>query len=188
MATKKTTAPKKKTGAPSKYSKALADQICELIKQGKSEREIGKMKDMPSASTISRWKDQYPSFCERSARARQQSAIVFRMMALEIAKATDKTAEDVIKGKAFTVSGNPILELPKGYVEAKKLYIQELNREAGIRDDSNFGDRKRVALTGADGGPVKVEEKTDLNGLSLDDLKTIREILYAKRDKDTDSN
>lgn len=39
-------------------------------------------------------------------------------------------------------------DFPKGYVDAKKLLVQELNREAAIRDDSRFGDRKRVDVTG----------------------------------------
>ena len=73
-------------------------------------------------------------------------------------------------------------------MKAKKLLIQQLNREAGLRDDKNFGDRKRVAVTGADGGAVKVEEKTDLSGLPLAKLKAVRELLYGEAAEDSESN
>lgn len=50
--------------------------------------------------------------------------------------------------------------------------VQELNREAAIRDDRNYGDRRRVAVTGADGGAVKIETK-QVTSLSNEELLEI---------------
>ena len=38
------------------------------------------------------------------------------------------------------------------------MLMQRLDKEAGLRDDSRYGDRKRVALTGADGGALEVRQ------------------------------
>ena len=62
---------------------------------------------------------------------------------------------------------------PKGVVDAIRISIQEDAREAGLRDDSRFGDRKKVALTGADGGAVKIEAKQEIRSLSTDELLAI---------------
>lgn len=125
------------TGRPSLYSDELAEKIVGLIAEGYSERQIEKMDGMPTRRTMLRWKDERPEFCRRSARAREASADVFndqRMDEVEwLRKQIRKAAE----------TGESI---PKGVVEGSRAVMQELAREAAMRDDSRFGDRKRVAL------------------------------------------
>ncbi len=174
MTEKKPAAKKKKPGAPSKYSEELARKICDLIAQGKSEAKISKMAGMPSEATITRWKESHPDFCDLSARARAKSAAMFRAQALETAIALGKRAEDALDGH-FEVDGGKVIELPKSYVEAKKVLIQELNREAALRDDANFGDRKKVTVDGDLN--VKKEETFDLSGMSTEDLLKLDELL-----------
>ncbi|WP_418955068.1 hypothetical protein [Sutterella wadsworthensis] len=137
---------KKKTGRPTLYSEALAAKICDLIEQGYSERQIGEMDGMPTRRTIQSWKDKNVDFLLRSARARQASAERFREEALQVARDTAALADRI----AESDPSDPLvlLNFPKGYVDAKKLLVQELNREAAIRDDSRFGDRKLVDVTG----------------------------------------
>lgn len=67
MTAKKTTP--KKTGRPTKYSAALAEKICDLIREGSSLRKIAKMPGMPAVDTMRKWKDMYPDFLALSARA-----------------------------------------------------------------------------------------------------------------------
>ena len=168
-ATKSAKAPKK-MGRPTKYSKLTADKIIEMIDSGLSEREIAKKKGMPDASTIRAWKDRHPDFLSRSVRAREASAELFN---LERMKLNDWLMKQV---KLAAESG---MDIPKGVVEGAKVAMQELAREAAFRDDRNFGDRKKVALTGHDGGAVKVKEEVDLSGATLDALKQARELLYG---------
>lgn len=145
--TAKKAAPKK-AGRPTLYTEALAEKICELIAQGVSEIKIGAMPGMPDASTIYRWKDDHPEFCRRSARAREQSAVVFEQKRLDTAEWLRRQAETrAATGESF----------PRGVVEAMRAVMHEDARSAAMRDDSRFGDRKKVALTGADGGAIKTE-------------------------------
>lgn len=159
-----------KMGRPSIYSPELAAKICELIRSGKSERQICAMKGMPAIQTLWVWKQKYPDFLEQSARARADSAELYNDQ-------RQKKADELYKiAKKHLKMG---LDIPKGVVEAIKVSIQEDAREAGLRDDSRYGDRKRVALTGADGGAVKVETKQqyDLSNLSVSDLEKLEAIL-----------
>lgn len=155
MTTKKTAAPKKKTGRPTLYTEALAKKICGLIEEGVSERKICEMTGMPTPATLRKWKDNNPSFLSQSVRARAASAARFREEALQVAREASELADKIANRDLADPTIIP--DLPKGYVEAKKLLVQELNREAAIRDDSRFGDRKKVALTGENGGPIKTE-------------------------------
>ena len=137
---------KKKTGRPTLYSESLAAKICDLIEQGYSERQIGEMDGMPTRRTIQSWKDKNSAFLRRSARARLVSAERFREEALQVARDTAALADHI----AARDPADPMTpaDFPRGYVDAKKLLVQELNREAAIRDDSRFGDRKRIDVTG----------------------------------------
>lgn len=169
--------PKKKIGRPTGYSVERGEKICELIAQGKSEAEISKIDGMPSVGTMWNWKCKYPEFLELSARARARSAALFREKALKIAEEMNSFADEVERSHRNAVekdaddpqydeNGNrvktPKLDIPQGWVEAKKIAIQELNREAGLRDDANYGERRKVAVTGADGGAVKIEQTIEL--------------------------
>lgn len=150
--TVKPTAPKR-TGRPSKYTPELGEKICKLIAEGKSERQICMMAGMPDLSTIWRWKDRHPEFCGESVRARAASAERFND---EILRLSDELQTELSQRIG---SNEPF---PKGTVEAYKVLMQEAARQAAIRDDRNYGNRKQVALTGADGGAVKVESKTEI--------------------------
>lgn len=135
-----------KMGRPTIFTPELAEKICDLIEQGYSERQIGEMDGMPTRRTIQSWKDKNSDFLLRSARAREASAERFREDALQVARDTAALA-DRIAGRD-PADPMALADFPKGYVDAKKLLVQELNREAAIRDDSRFGDRKRVDVTG----------------------------------------
>ena len=168
-----------KKGRPSIYSPELAAKICELIRSGKSERQICAMNGMPAIQTLWVWKQKYPDFLVQSARARADSAEFYNDQ-------RQKKADELYKiAKKHLKMG---LDIPKGVVEAIKVSIQEDAREAGLRDDSRYGDRKRVALTGADGGAVKVETKQqyDLSNLSGSDLEKLEAILNGI-DKSSDA-
>ena len=173
------TSTKKKMGRPTRYSHELAEKICDLIRSGKSERQICAMKGMPALQTLWVWKEKHPEFLEQSARARADSADVYN-------DRRQKKADELYEiAKEHLRQGESI---PKGVVEAIKASIQEDAREAGLRDDSRFGDRKRVALTGPTGGAVKIENNLVLDDVSLDDLKKVRALLYGKESTSADGN
>lgn len=171
MDAQKKSAPRK-LGRSTKYTPELAEKICCLIREGMSERQICKMPGMPSIDALNDWKAKYPDFLQQSARAREESAALYREKALQVAQESADVAAKVLHGDLKNSDGDQVRDLPRGYVEAQKLLIQELNREAAIRDDRNYGDRRRVAVTGADGGAVKIETK-QITSLSNEELLEI---------------
>lgn len=67
-----------KMGRPSIYTPELAEKICELIRDGVSERKICGMPGMPGWTTLNRWKLENPDFRNQSARARSECREVQR--------------------------------------------------------------------------------------------------------------
>lgn len=74
--------PKDKIGRPTKYTKELADTICEQLAQGLSMRTISKDKSLPAMSTMFLWLREHEEFSEQYAKAKQES--------------TDAMAEDIL--------------------------------------------------------------------------------------------
>lgn len=166
MAVQKKSAPRK-VGRPTKYTPELAAKICDLIREGLSEREICSQKGMPDASTLGRWKDNNQEFCNQSARAREASAEKFNDELLELqANLNNELQTRLLNGDDF----------PKGTVEAFKVLMQEKARQISWRDDSRYGDRKTV----------KIQSDTpDLSTIDMEKLKAARELLYDET-PDTD--
>jgi hypothetical protein len=124
-----------KGGRPSGYSEALAEQICSLIREGLSERQISMRAGMPSERTLCRWKDAHPEFCRASMQARAAAAEAFDDQRRELC---ERLAEEAQR-RAQTGEG-----FPDGVVHACRIAMQELARSAAVRDDSRYGDRKRA--------------------------------------------
>jgi hypothetical protein len=127
---------------------------------------------MPDAATLWRWKNENEDFCNRSARAREASAQIYADEA--------ESETNCLKSEAHArlQTGE---DFPKGVVEAFKVVIQEKRREAALRNDALFGDRKHVRHEGADGGAIKVEQKQsyDLSVLSAEQLDELEDLLYG---------
>lgn len=138
----------KKMGRPSKYTEERAQKICDLIREGKSERQICKMPGMPTARTLQRWKEEAPDFCRQSARAREESAEKFNDELLDLQDELNQQLQTrLMNGEDF----------PKGAVEAYKVLMQEKARQAAWRDDSRYGDRKTVKVDATEEGKGMAE-------------------------------
>lgn len=73
------------TGRPSKFTQALAAEICGRISEGQSLRAICRDEKMPAASTVFLWLSQNEAFSEQYARARDAQADALFDEILEIA-------------------------------------------------------------------------------------------------------
>lgn len=80
------------SGRPSKFSQEKADIVCLTLKEGGTLRAAAKAADV-SPSTVLSWVDQFPSFSEQYAGARQ---IGYQLLADEIIEISDDSAGDVI--------------------------------------------------------------------------------------------
>lgn len=151
MTVKKPKTALKKRGRKTLYTQKIADEICERISQGVSEREIADIPGMPSYRTIQDWKGRYPEFLHQSARARKESAQYYD-------DCRHKIISDLhVQLQRHMAHGG---DFPRGAVEAYRVLIQELARDAALRDDENFGDRKKVDVS--TNAPIQVVFKDDL--------------------------
>lgn len=146
-----------KVGRPSKYSVALAERICTLLREGNSERQIAAMEGMPSAATLGRWKSEHSEFQRDAIRAREASADFYDDRRRARADELYETARRALAGE---------VEIPRGYIEAMKIAMQEDARSAALRNAYRYGDRKRVE-PGADESNQSSRRLNDSLGLDL---------------------
>ena len=85
----------KERGRPTKYSKALADRICERLAEGRSLREVCREPDMPHEATVRGWavKDK-DGFFTHYTQARE---IGYHAMADELLEISDDGRNDFIE-------------------------------------------------------------------------------------------
>lgn len=135
---------KPKTGRPSIYSDELAQSIFERIGAGELLINICAEPAMPSYTTFFRWLEEKPAFRETYARARRDQADYFVEDTVRIAD-TDKDANRA-----------------RVRVMARQWLAERLNA-------SKYG--SKVALTGADGGPLAIQVvRYDLPAPELKDV------------------
>ena len=94
-----TSAVSRARGRPSKYSEALADEICDLLKSGESMIAICDRPGMPDRVTVLGWEDRYPAFSTKLFLARSRQADLCDDQMIEIAKNTsyETSAADTLK-------------------------------------------------------------------------------------------
>lgn len=110
---------KKRVGRPEiKITPELADKICDLLAEGKSVREIGKMEGMPSVATIRRWVRTDKGFREQYLAAKQDHADDLFEQILEIA---DNGQEDF---KLDTSGDIPVVKVNKEHLARSALRIE----------------------------------------------------------------
>lgn len=79
-------------GRPTKYTKALADKICEQLAEGFTLREICKPEEYPAESTVRLWAlDDRDGFSAQYARARE---VGYQTMADELLEISDDGRND----------------------------------------------------------------------------------------------
>ncbi len=66
---KKSTIPPKRTGRPTKYTDALADEICRRIAEGEMLMQIVRDEHMPERKTVYNWMNEHDGFLHNYARA-----------------------------------------------------------------------------------------------------------------------
>lgn len=122
MPTKKTG---RKVGRPTKYSKALADRICEAVAEGKFIADLCKVKGFPALSNMRLWLHEYPDFRSAYARARESSGEHEERRAAQI---RDAMLAEVYPADVARVAIDTSLKLAK------------------IRDPKTYGDKQTIEL------------------------------------------
>jgi hypothetical protein len=150
-----------KRGRPSEYNEKIAFEICALIVNGCSIREICSKKGFPSLTGVFQWLEVYPDFARRYARARELQAEVYadEIVALSNKALIGTRIKNGPKGKETIVGDN--VERSKLQVDARKWVAVKLLRKK-YGDEKDAGERKDRLNELEDvfrAGPVKTEEK-----------------------------
>lgn len=126
------------TGRPSKFTQAIADEICERVAGSDYGLEqVCESDDMPAARTVFRWlansAEEFDSFRQQYARAKEvQGHVQFGRGVKEALTATDA-------------------QLGRLKLDARKWAAAKLAPKV-------YGDKVTAELTGADGGPIQMDD------------------------------
>ncbi len=154
----RTQKPKKKVGAkrgrgrPTKYSKKLADRICEQLALGYSIRTVCHKGDMPSVQTFFRWLRKYDEFREQYARAKQEAADAMAEDILDIADDATNDWMEIHRRDAvlYRLNGEHV-QRSKLRIEARKFLMAKMKPKV-------YG--QKIDLT-SDGRPLHKDTISD---------------------------
>ena len=87
-------------GRPSKYTKAIADELCAYLSMGESLRTACEHEGMPSVKTVFNWFRVHEDFLQQYTRAKEEAADWMAEDILDISdNAPTKTNNDIQKAK-----------------------------------------------------------------------------------------
>lgn len=135
-------------GRPSKYTKALAAQICERLAAGESLRAICRDESMPGETTVRRWAlDDLHGFSAQYARARE---IGYHGMAEDVIEIADDGRNDTYTdedGNQQSIAD--VVARSRLRVDARKWLLSKVLPKV-------YGDKQTLEHGGVGGGPVVV--------------------------------
>jgi hypothetical protein len=111
------------------FSDELAASICAMLAEGKSLRRVLKEPGMPAMSTVFVWLQNYPSFTEQYARAKEESA--------------DALADDIIDLAERVERGEVDPNAARVSLDAKKWSASKLKPK-------KYGDKVDLTTNGKD--------------------------------------
>jgi len=125
-----------KRGRPSIYSEELADKICDYVIDGKSLREISRLKDTPNFKTLQQWLKNKEEFASQYARAKN---IQIDLFIDEIIKTIDDLDITDLDGKEANAK-----------VQICRLRVDTLKWIACKLLPKKYGDKQEISLSGFD--------------------------------------
>jgi len=119
---------------PSKYTSALADEICDRLIEGESLRQICESPHMPNRTTVVRWLAVNDGFASNYARARESQADLMDDMILELARncTPETAAADRVRLLAYQWRASRLM--PRKYGDKAKQGDGDKDPFAGLAD------------------------------------------------------
>lgn len=139
---------RKPTGRPSKYTPALADEICERLSAGEPLAQICRDAHMPSVSTVWAWERAHAGLSEAIARARLDGYDAIAADALRIANTPVEGIEVEESDTGTKIKRADMLGHRKLQVETRLKLLAKW-------DPKRYGDR--VALAGDEADPLVIK-------------------------------
>jgi hypothetical protein len=140
----KTAAPR---GRPSKFTDAVAAEICERLGKGEPLAVICRDAYMPKVQTVSDWRNRDEGFSVSIARAREEG---FDMIAAECLKIADTP----LIGVKTTVGTNGIVETREDMLAHRRLQIETRLKLLAKWDPSRYGDK--IDVNSNQTGPIRI--------------------------------
>lgn len=137
-------------GRPSAYTPAVAKQICERMAKGESLLQITRDPKMPSRSMVMRWlhDKNKADFRDRYMEARELLHDYWAEEQLDIA---DDGQNDWMERNGAEVVNGEHIQRSRLRIDTRKWLLSKLAAK-------KYGDKVTTVLTGADDGPVQVQE------------------------------
>lgn len=137
----------KKLGRPSKYSDALAAEICERLSEGEALAEICRESKMPGVQTVADWQKMDEGFSVSIARARIDGGHAIARRARETARGRGDSTGDYLRDKLIIETDLKLLAkwFPKDYGDRQTLdvksdglesFFKSLAPKTGIQNDT----------------------------------------------------
>lgn len=140
-------------GRPTKYTKPLADLICERLASGESMRSISRDEDMPAMSTLFLWLRTQEGFSEQYAIAKEESADALVEDMLDIADNQVK-APVLVDGVPLVVDGKPVEVVDSASVAHARLRVDTRKWSASKLKPKKYGDKVENTFIGDPNKPV----------------------------------
>lgn len=142
------------------YSPELANQICARIAAGESLLSICKLEGMPHRATVHEWVvANRDGFGDKYARAKDAGLDWLAEETIAIADTTEEGTRIKDGPKGVEVIIGDMTEHRRLRVDTRKWYLSKLAPK-------RYGERMHTELTGANGGPVKIDDATAVNKLA----------------------
>lgn len=123
-------------GRPSKYTKELADSVCEGISNGLSVRTVCLDEAMPSLTTVFKWLRELPEFAHQYARACEERTEAHNESLLEMGEEAIEKAQEVDPKASGAV------------VQAYKLKADNLKWSMSKMKPKKYGDKLDLTSAG----------------------------------------
>lgn len=138
-------APRKPTGRPSSFTKAMAERICDRLAEGESLRSICRTDGYPNIVTVMRWLDAFESFRHQYARAREIQAETLAAEILDIADTPLMGTIKTTKEWGTEIKTVDMIEHRRLQVDARKWIAGKLKPKVyGVQQLAAAGDAPPV--------------------------------------------
>lgn len=137
-------------GRPSSFTQEIADEICERLAKGEPLTSICRDERMPATRTVSDWKAAHETFSADFARGREEGFDAIAEQCLQIA---DETSQDT------KIVGEDEREVCNSeWISRSKLRVETRLKLLAKWDPKRYGDKVTTEVTGADGGPIQMDD------------------------------
>lgn len=158
-------AAKRKRGRPTKYTRAISDEICERLARGETLNQICAKDHMPARPTVIGWDlEDRDGFSDRYAHARQRLLDFWADQVVDIADDGEKdvTTRKRADGSEYDVVNGEVVNRSRLRVDTRKWLLSKLK-------PGQYGDRMKHEHGGDEGGPIVLKFSEAVGGILEDD-------------------